>query len=43
MTDLRATTKELQAKGVDLIVTEQHIDTSTTTGRLMLAYAGHDC
>lgn len=38
--DLHSITQELQAKGVDLIVTEQHIDTSTPTGRLMLTMLG---
>lgn len=33
--DLHAISKELDAKGVDLIVTEQSIDTTTPTGRLM--------
>jgi DNA invertase Pin-like site-specific DNA recombinase len=33
--DLHTITKELNAKGVDLIVTEQSIDTTTPTGRLM--------
>ena len=33
--DLHAIAKELDAKGVDLIVTEQSIDTTTPTGRLM--------
>lgn len=38
--DLHAITRELQAKGVDLIVTEQHIDTTTPTGRLMFNMLG---
>ena len=33
--DLHGISKELDAKGVDLIVTEQSIDTTTPTGRLM--------
>src|SRR5690606_19131151 len=33
--DLRSVGRELDAKGVDLIVTEQSIDTTTPTGRLM--------
>lgn len=33
--DLHAISKELDAKGVDLIVTEQSIDTTTPHGRLM--------
>jgi DNA invertase Pin-like site-specific DNA recombinase len=33
--DLHGISKELEAKGVDLIVTEQSIDTTTPTGRLM--------
>jgi DNA invertase Pin-like site-specific DNA recombinase len=33
--DLHSISKELEAKGVDLIVTEQSIDTTTPTGRLM--------
>lgn len=33
--DLHAISRELDAKGVDLIVTEQSIDTTTPTGRLM--------
>jgi DNA invertase Pin-like site-specific DNA recombinase len=33
--DLHAIAGELQAKGADLIVTEQNIDTTTPTGRLM--------
>lgn len=33
--DLHAISKELEAKGVDLIVTEQSIDTTTPHGRLM--------
>jgi DNA invertase Pin-like site-specific DNA recombinase len=40
VTDLHAITQELQVKGVDLIVTEQHIDTSTPTGRLMFTMLG---
>ncbi|MBU0739518.1 MAG: recombinase family protein [Alphaproteobacteria bacterium] len=40
VTDLHAITKELQAKGVDLVVTEQSIDTSTPTGRLMFTMLG---
>jgi DNA invertase Pin-like site-specific DNA recombinase len=33
--DLHAITQELDAKGVGLVVTEQSIDTTTPTGRLM--------
>jgi DNA invertase Pin-like site-specific DNA recombinase len=33
--DLHGISKELETKGVDLIVTEQSIDTTTPTGRLM--------
>ncbi|WP_328591121.1 recombinase family protein [Rhizobium rhizophilum] len=40
VSDLHAITQELQAKGVDLVVTEQHIDTSTPTGRLMFTMLG---
>lgn len=40
VTDLHAITNELQAKGVDLVVTEQSIDTSTPTGRLMFTMLG---
>ncbi|RKE86257.1 recombinase family protein [Rhizobium sp. AG855] len=40
VTDLHAITQELQGKGVDLVVTEQHIDTSTPTGRLMFTMLG---
>ncbi|HBT68498.1 MAG TPA: integrase, partial [Agrobacterium sp.] len=32
--DLHAISQELQVKGVDLIATEQNIDTTTPTGRL---------
>lgn len=38
--DLKAISGELEAKGVDLIVTEQAIDTSTPTGRLMFNMLG---
>ncbi|PWE56352.1 resolvase [Metarhizobium album] len=38
--DLHAIAQELQAKGVDLIVTEQKIDTSTSMGRLMFNMLG---
>src|SRR5690242_1578847 len=38
--DLHSIAKELQAKKVDLIVTEQSIDTSTPTGRLMFNMLG---
>lgn len=38
--DLHAITRELQAKGVDLIATEQNIDTTTPTGRLMFNMLG---
>ena len=40
VTDLHSITQELQAKGVDLVVTEQSIDTSTPTGRLMFTMLG---
>ncbi|MBU0583017.1 MAG: recombinase family protein [Alphaproteobacteria bacterium] len=38
--DLHTIAKELQAKGVDLVVTEQSIDTSTPQGRLMFNMLG---
>ena len=38
--DLHTIARELQAKKVDLIVTEQSIDTSTPTGRLMFNMLG---
>lgn len=38
--DLHAIAQELQAKGVDLIATEQNIDTTTPTGRLMFNMLG---
>ncbi|MGV1871004.1 recombinase family protein [Agrobacterium rosae] len=38
--DLHAISQELQAKGVDLIATEQNIDTTTPTGRLMFNMLG---
>lgn len=38
--DLHAIAKELAAKGVDLIATEQNIDTTTPTGRLMFNMLG---
>lgn len=38
--DLKAIAGELEGKGVDLIVTEQAIDTSTPTGRLMFNMLG---
>ncbi|MDH0872069.1 recombinase family protein [Agrobacterium pusense] len=38
--DLHAISRELQAKGVDLIATEQAIDTTTPTGRLMFNMLG---
>jgi DNA invertase Pin-like site-specific DNA recombinase len=38
--DLHAIAKELEAKGVDLIATEQKIDTTTPTGRLMFNMLG---
>ena len=38
--DLNAISQELQAKGVDLIATEQNIDTTTATGRLMFNMLG---
>ncbi|WHO21374.1 recombinase family protein [Agrobacterium tumefaciens] len=40
VTDLHAISQELQAKGVDLIATEQNIDTTTPTGRLMFNMLG---
>jgi len=38
--DLHAISQELQAKGVDLIATEQNIDTTSPTGRLMFNMLG---
>ena len=38
--DLKVISSELEAKGVDLIVTEQAIDTTTPTGRLMFNMLG---
>ncbi len=38
--DLHAISQELQIKGVDLIATEQNIDTTTPTGRLMFNMLG---
>lgn len=38
--DLHAIAKELQSKNVDLVVTEQSIDTTTPTGRLMFNMLG---
>ena len=38
--DLHSIARELQAKGADLIVTEQNIDTTTPTGRLMFNMLG---
>lgn len=38
--DLHAIVKELQAKKVDLVATEQNIDTTTPTGRLMFNMLG---
>jgi DNA invertase Pin-like site-specific DNA recombinase len=38
--DLHTIAKELQAKKVDLVVTEQSIDTTTPTGRLMFNMLG---
>ncbi len=38
--DLHTIAKELQAKKVDLIATEQNIDTTTPTGRLMFNMLG---
>jgi DNA invertase Pin-like site-specific DNA recombinase len=38
--DLHAISQELQVKGVDLIATEQNIDTTTPTGRLMFNMLG---
>lgn len=40
VSDLHAIAKELQAKGIDLVVTEQNIDTTTPTGRLMFTVLG---
>ncbi|RRN67851.1 recombinase family protein [Agrobacterium deltaense] len=40
VSDLHAISQELQAKGVDLIATEQNIDTTTPTGRLMFNMLG---
>lgn len=40
VSDLHAIAKELQAKDVDLVVTEQNIDTTTPTGRLMFNMLG---
>lgn len=38
--DLNTISQELQAKSVDLIATEQNIDTTTPTGRLMFNMLG---
>ncbi len=38
--DLKAISGELEAKGVDLVVTEQAIDTTTPHGRLMFTMLG---
>jgi DNA invertase Pin-like site-specific DNA recombinase len=38
--DLHAISQELESKGVNLIVTEQSIDTTTPTGRLMFNMLG---
>jgi DNA invertase Pin-like site-specific DNA recombinase len=38
--DLHAIAQELQAKGVDLVATEQSIDTTSPTGRLMFTMLG---
>lgn len=38
--DLKAISGELEARGVDLIVTEPAIDTSTPTRRLMFSMLG---
>ncbi|WP_417581361.1 recombinase family protein [Pelagibacterium sp.] len=38
--DLQAIAQELEGKGVDLIVTEQQIDTSTATGKLLFNMLG---
>ena len=38
--DLHTIARELQAKGVDLIATEQNIDTTTPNGRLMFNMLG---
>jgi len=38
--DLHAIAKELHAKKVDLVATEQNIDTTTPTGRLMFNMLG---
>lgn len=40
VSDLHAISKELEAKGVDLIATEQNIDTTTPHGRLMFNMLG---
>ena len=40
VSDLHNIAKELEAKNVDLIVTEQNIDTTTPTGRLMFNVLG---
>lgn len=40
VSDLHAISKELEAKGVDLIATEQNIDTTTPMGRLMFNMLG---
>lgn len=38
--DLQAIAEELKGKGVDLVVTEQQIDTSTATGKLLFNMLG---
>ncbi|WDR00859.1 recombinase family protein [Devosia sp. J2-20] len=40
VSDLHAISKELEAKGVDLIASEQNIDTTTPHGRLMFNMLG---
>ncbi|MGV8830387.1 MAG: recombinase family protein [Devosia sp.] len=40
VSDLHAISKELETKGVDLIATEQNIDTTTPHGRLMFNMLG---
>jgi len=40
VSDLHTIARELQNKGVDLVVTEQNIDTTTPTGRLMFNMLG---
>lgn len=40
VSDLHAIAEELRGKGVDLIVTEQNLDTTTSNGRLMFNVLG---